>query len=61
LASVAPQKLDELQKTLDGQQCAVIGVVVPEPRVTVDCRGKTILSLSLDQILKAWNNLEAVR
>jgi phosphoribosylformylglycinamidine synthase len=61
LASVAPDALDDFLKTLGGQTCAVIGVVVPEPQVTIDRRGKTVLSLSLDEILTAWNRLEAVR
>lgn len=61
LATVAPERLDEFLKTLDGQQAAVIGVVVPEPKVTVDRRAVTVLSVTLDQILAAWNSLEAVR
>jgi len=61
LATVAPDQLEDLQKTLRGQSFAVIGVVVSEPKVTVDSRAETILSLSLDHILTAWNSLEAVR
>jgi len=61
LASVAPDRLEEFQKTLEGQQCAVIGAVIPQSLVTVDRKGKTVLSATLDQILKAWNSLEASR
>jgi len=61
LATVAPDRLDAFLKTLKGQSCAVIGVVVEEPRVTVDSRAQTVVDLGLDRILTAWNSLEAVR
>ena len=61
LASVAPDRLDEFLLTLKGQNCALIGVVVAEPKVTVDRDAETVLSVSLDRILTAWNSLEAVR
>jgi phosphoribosylformylglycinamidine synthase II len=61
LATVSPDRLVDVQKTLDGQQVAVIGVVVPEPKLTIDRKAQTVVALSLDQILTAWNQLEAVR
>lgn len=61
LATVAPDRLEEFQKTLADQQVAVIGVVVPEPRLTIDRRAGTLVSLGLDEILTAWNSLEAIR
>jgi phosphoribosylformylglycinamidine synthase len=61
LASVAPERLDEFLKVLKGQSCALIGVVVPEPRVSIDRDAQTVASVSLDEILTAWNSLEAAR
>jgi phosphoribosylformylglycinamidine synthase len=61
LASVAPEHLDAFRKTLRGLPCAAVGVVVDEPRVTVDAAALTVLDLPLEQILKAWNSLEAAR
>ena len=61
LATVEPGRLDEFKKVLRGQSCAEIGVVVAEPRVAVDRDAQTVLSVSLDEILLAWNGLERNR
>jgi phosphoribosylformylglycinamidine (FGAM) synthase-like enzyme len=53
--------LDAFRKTLRGLACAAVGVVVDEPRVTIDAAAQTVVDLKLDQILKAWNSLEAAR
>ncbi len=61
LATVAPAKLDEFRKVLRGQSYAVIGVVVPEQRIAVDCGAKTVLTVTMNEVLAAWTSLEASR
>ena len=61
LASVAADRWDDFAAVLRGQSAAVIGKVTAEGRVTAARDGKTVLDATLDQILDAWNALEAVR
>jgi len=59
LASVAPDRWDEFEALFDGP-IAVIGRVTDGP-VRVTRGGASLLEAPLDQLLSAWNALEAVR
>jgi len=61
LASVSPHNKNQVLELLQGQPCVVLGMVTTEPRVQIVRRSRTLLDLSLDEILAAWNALEAVR
>ncbi len=59
LASIAPDRWDEFAALFDGQ-AAMIGRVTDGP-VRVTRGGHSVLEAPLDQLLSAWNSLEAVR
>ncbi|NNM67599.1 MAG: hypothetical protein HKM06_06290 [Spirochaetales bacterium] len=57
LLTVSPSHLQEFQKLLGTAPMAILGAVTEEPRLVVESRGKPVLRVELDELLKAWNTL----
>jgi phosphoribosylformylglycinamidine synthase len=60
LASVSPGRWDEFAAVLEGQTLTRIGRVA-DGSVRVTRGGRAVLEAPLDELLDAWNALEAVR
>ncbi len=60
LASVSPERWDEFSALFAGQAVARIGRVAEGP-VRVTRGGRTVLEAPIEELLDAWNALEAVR
>jgi len=54
LVSVAPEQRARFEEILQGQPCHLLGEARPDEEFTITSQGRTLLTLTLDDLKKAW-------